>query len=228
MSDSQPAIQPADAVVPAAEAARYALLRRLAPSMRHHLVVNLQPIGMVYEIMDRRLRAPEPNFAEIKDGAHKINRYARAALASCVDVVTWLSPDDAARCTAAQGIAECLSLIATGFTFRGYNLRDESTDVPGEVRRASFRNVVTGAFLWVSDEHPPPAEVFVRTEGTNEGLVVGLSLRPAEGDATFSTAPSYRPLTWADLQALAAADRVELARDGSSVRITMPWALATA
>ena len=36
---------------PAAEAARYALLRRLAPSMRHHLVVNLQPIGMVHEII---------------------------------------------------------------------------------------------------------------------------------------------------------------------------------
>ena len=41
----------------AAEAARYALIRRLAPSMRHHLVVNLQPIGMIYEVMDRRLRA---------------------------------------------------------------------------------------------------------------------------------------------------------------------------
>src|SRR6185369_7993641 len=47
-----------------AEAARYALLRRLAPSMRHHLVVNLQPIGMIYEVMDRRLRAPEPALGE--------------------------------------------------------------------------------------------------------------------------------------------------------------------
>ena len=43
-----------------ADAARYALLRRLAPSIRHHLVVNLQPIGMIYEVLDRRLRAPRP------------------------------------------------------------------------------------------------------------------------------------------------------------------------
>src|SRR6185369_11165765 len=85
----------------AVEAARYALLRRLAPSMRHHLVVNLQPIGMVYEIMDRRLRATEPNLAEVHDSAQKINTYARAALASCLDVVTWLASDEGSRVTAA-------------------------------------------------------------------------------------------------------------------------------
>src|SRR5438309_11363958 len=69
---------------PAAEAARYALLRRLAPSMRHHLVVNLQPIGMVYEIMDRRLRAEQPNLADVHEGAQKMNAYARSALAACL------------------------------------------------------------------------------------------------------------------------------------------------
>jgi hypothetical protein len=212
----------------AAEAARYALLRRLAPSMRHHLVVNLQPIGMVYEIMDRRLRAPEPNYAEVKEGAHKISGYARAALASCVDVVTWLAPDDAARCTAAQGIAECLSLIATGFTFRGFSLREEGAEVQGEVRRASFRNVVTGAFLWLSDEHTPPAQISIRAEKANEGLVVVLALAPSEGQPGFSTAPAYRPLTRGDIQALADADQVALSRDGATVRITLPWVIASA
>src|SRR3954453_20657798 len=113
---TSPSVPPA--VSPEAEAARYALLRRLAPSMRHHLVVNLQPIGMVYEIMDRRLRAPEPNLADVHDGAQKINSYSRAALASCVEVITWLSPEDGARTTAAEGVRECLGLVATSFTFR--------------------------------------------------------------------------------------------------------------
>lgn len=216
---------PSHATSAAAEAARYALLRRLAPSMRHHLVVNLQPIGMVYEIMDRRLRAPEPNFAEVKEGAHKISGYARAALASCIDVVTWLAPDDSARCTAREGIEECLLLIATGFTFRGFNLRDDEKEVPGEVRRASFRNVVTGAFLWLTDEHASPAEIFVGAESSDQGLVIALRLAalPPAGETQFSTAPSYRALTWPDVQALAAADGVALARDGAAVRITLPW-----
>jgi hypothetical protein len=59
-----------------AEAARYALLRRLAPSMRHHLVVNLQPIGMIYEVMERRLRADPPDLHEVHESAQKINGFA--------------------------------------------------------------------------------------------------------------------------------------------------------
>ena len=219
---------PQNAASAAAEAARYALLRRLAPSMRHHLVVNLQPIGMVYEIMDRRLRAPQPDYAEVKEGAHKISGYARAALASCIDVVTWLAPEHSARCTAEQGIAEVLSLIATGFTFRGFSLRDQGGEVAGEVRRGAFRNVVTGAFLWLSDEHAAPAQITIRAEKTNEALVVALALGPADGDPPVGTPPSYRRLTWADVQALAAADDVQVAREGSSLRISLPWALASA
>src|SRR3569832_2205371 len=131
MTSSATALSHATAQDAAVEAARYALLRRRAPSMRHHLVVNLQPIGMVYEIMDRRLKAAEPNLADVREGAQKISSYSKAALASCVDVVTWLAPDENARCTAEQGIAECLSLIATGFTFRGFSLRDEGGSVQG-------------------------------------------------------------------------------------------------
>ncbi len=108
-----------------AEAARYALLRRLAPSMRHHLVVNLQPIGMIYEVMDRRLKAPEPNLGEVHDSAQKINGFAKAALNSSLDVVTWLAPDEEVLTTAEAGVRECLSLVATSLTFRGYGVRNE-------------------------------------------------------------------------------------------------------
>src|SRR6187549_2292028 len=89
-----------------AEAARYALLRRLAPSMRHHLVVNLQPIGMIYEVMDRRLRAPQPDLANVHDSAHKINGFARAALDSCLNVVTWLAPEEGATSQVDDGVRE--------------------------------------------------------------------------------------------------------------------------
>ena len=87
----------------AAESARYTLLRRLAPSMRHHLVVNLQPIGMIYEVMDRRLRAPQPDLSTVHESAHKINGFARAALASCLDVVSWLAPEEGAASTVQEG-----------------------------------------------------------------------------------------------------------------------------
>src|SRR6476660_3059003 len=89
-----------------AEAARYVLLRRLAPSMRHQLVVNLQPIGMIYEVMDRRLKAPQPDLALVQESAHKINGFARAALNSCLDVVSWLAPDPDATTTLHDAVRE--------------------------------------------------------------------------------------------------------------------------
>jgi hypothetical protein len=212
----------------AAEAARYALLRRLASSLRHHLVVNLQPIGMVYEVMERRLRAPEPNLADVHDSAQKINGFARAALASCLDVVTWLAPEEGVTIGVQDGIRECLSLVATSFTFRGYTLRSnastgEASPLPGEVSRSAMRTVLTAALLHVTDENAAPSEVLLSAESAAEGAVLTLELRPVEGDRGFSTAPNYRKLDWSDVSALANAEGVAIGRDGRRWRLTLPW-----
>ena len=208
-----------------AEAARYALLRRLAPSMRHHLVVNLQPIGMIYEVMDRRLRAPAPDLAEVHDSAHKINGFARAALDSCLDVVTWLAPEEQALTSGADGVRECFGLLATSLTFRGYALRNEVPAIPGEIRRCAIRNVLTAALLNATDENPAPADLVLSAQPDNEALVLLLTLRPTEGEKGFAPEPPYRPLAWSDVEALAAAESVAVAREGrQKLRLAIPWA----
>jgi hypothetical protein len=136
------------------EAAHYALRRRLVPSIRHHLVVNLQPIGMIYEVMKRRLRASEANLADVHDSAHKINDFARAALNSCLDVVTWLAPEPDRNIAVADGVRESVGLLATILTFRGIALRNEVSEMTGEVSRAAIRNVLTAALIFASDSAP--------------------------------------------------------------------------
>lgn len=218
---------PAQSAAGLAEAARYALLRRLAPSMRHHLVVNLQPIGMIYEVMDRRLRAPQPDLADVHESAHKINGFARAALNSCLDVVTWLAPEEEMLTTASEGVRECLGLLATSLTFRGYALRNEVVAVPGEVRRSAVRNVLTAAMIRATDENPPPADLVLSAEPSPAALVVTVALRPTQGDQGFSTEAGYRPLEWSDVEALAVAEAVALKREGrQQVQLAIPWAKA--
>lgn len=208
-----------------AEAARYALLRRLAPSMRHHLVVNLQPIGMIYEVMDRRLRAPQPDLANVHDSAHKINGFARAALDSCLNVVTWLAPEEGATSQVDEGVREVAGLLATSLGFRGYTLRNEVTALPREVRRAALRNVLTACLICATDELPPPAELAVTARTGAAGAEISLHFRPTDGDGGFSAEATYRSLEWADVQALAAAEQVGLAREGRHhITITLPWA----
>ena len=230
MTNATPAVhEPADfPSVASAEAARYALLRRLAPSMRHHLVVNLQPIGMIYEVMDRRLRAPAPDLASVHDSAYKINGFARAALDSCLNVVTWLAPDQCATVPVVDGVRECVGLLATSLGFRGYALRNEVADVPGEVSRASLRNVLTSALIHLTDQSPPPADLVLSASAEPQGLRLALSLRPTEGNQGFANEAGYRKLDWNDVQALAEAEAVQLQREGPSMRMLIPWSARTA
>lgn len=223
MLATEPRTSTAAAASSAAEAARYALLRRLAPSMRHHLVVNLQPIGMVYEVMDRRLRAPEPDLASVHQSAQKINGFAKAALNSCLDVVGWLSPDETASCGVTEGVRECTGLLATSLGFRGYALRNEVGDVSGRVRRAALRCLLTGLLIHATDESAPPIDVAIRSDADGDGVRLTLSLEPGTGEKGFAAEAGYRPIAWADMQALAEAEGVELTREGRHFGMYLPW-----
>ena len=208
-----------------AEAARYALLRRLAPSIRHNLVINLQPIGMIYEVLDRRLRGPQPDLAHVQASAAKINSFARAALDSCLNVVTWLAPEGSAVTDAVEGTRECSALLSTTLSFRGYTLRNEAQAVPGEVGLSAVRNVLTAALIQVTDESSPPAEVAMTTASSPQGLQVKLQVSPIEGESVTDTTSAYRPLRWSDVEALAASEQVMLERPAAGqVVITFPWA----
>lgn len=218
----QPALSPSVARV---EAARYALLRRLAPSMRHHLVVNLQPIGMIYEVMERRLRAPQPDLGHVHDSALKMNGFARAALTSCLDVITWLAPDEDASTQVVDGVRECVGLLATSLSFRGFAIRNEVGDVEGEVGRAGIRCVLTAALLHATDENRPPADL-VLSASTEPGSVrLELALRATDGGQHFASEAGYRAIEWADMQALAAAESVQVGRSGRSLQMLIPLAV---
>jgi hypothetical protein len=207
----------------AAEAARYALLRRLAPSMRHHLVVNLQPIGMIYEVMERRLRAATPDLANVQDSAGKINGFAKAALQSCIDVVGWLAQDDAATTPVAEALRECTLLLATSLSFRGYALRNETTPLPGLVRRSAMRNLLTGALVHCTDHWPGPADLVLTTQAQDDGVSITIALRPTHADKGFTAEANYRKIEWADLQAIAASEGAGLSREGQAVHLRFPW-----
>jgi len=74
------------------EAARYALLRRLMPAIRHHLVGEFQPIGMIAAMMERRLQAATPNLASLRENSSMLGELSRTAAGTCTDLLTWIAP----------------------------------------------------------------------------------------------------------------------------------------
>lgn len=223
LAPAEPTAATRPEITAAVEAARYALLRRLAPSMRHHLVVNLQPIGMIYEVMDRRLRAAQPDLASVQESASKINGFARAALASSLDVVGWLAPDDTVLCNAADTARECAGLLATSLSFRGYALRNEVTDVPGLVRRAALRQLLSAALIHTTDKRSPPADITLAAAPHAEGLLLTLRVTPSDREQGFVSEPPYRAIEWTDVEVLASAEGVQAMQDATGIQLVFPW-----
>jgi len=208
------------------EAARYALLRRLAPAIRHDMVGTLHPIGLIAEITDRRLQEPQIDLASVQENIGKIRRLSRSALASCSNLVTWLAPEAGAVSTLGEGIDECVDLLHTEFGMRGFTLENEAREIDTAVSRAALRNALTAALIAAADSGPAPADLLLAAEVSETHALVSVVMRPADRDAPVAGDIAYRLLEWRDVEALAGAESVELSR--SSDRVTLRYVIATA
>jgi hypothetical protein len=204
------------------ESARYALLRRLALAMRHHMVVHLQPMGMITELLERRLVSGNADITQVQDSMRKIHDMSRAAVESCLDVVTWLAPVPDAQIALDDGVRECMSLLRSNFSFRGLSLQDEPGGVLTHVPRSAVRHVLPAVLLALTDRAPPPADVCVRTREDSGAAQVTVEVKAKEGDPGFPANHPYRMLDWQDVETLAASEGVRVARDAQLARIVFP------
>lgn len=212
-----------------AESARYGVLRRLGPVLKHDMVVNLQAISMMAEVLNARLERGTPTPADFQNHIAKLNRLARDAVASCLKVSTWIEPGEDQGVQLDQGVQECMALLASNFNFRGFQVSHQLTDSDFQVWRIPLRNLLVACLISLTDASSGPCVVLVSAEIKDNMAEITINVQPRE-DAVdaLSFEPSYRHLDWADVQALAAAESVELERGPDEISIRMPRAVATA
>jgi hypothetical protein len=206
-----------------AEAARYALVRRLVPVLRHHMVVHLQPMGMICEVMERKLASGGPDAATaVHNGVGKISHLARSAIASCLDVVSWLAPDGEATVALSAGVAECLELVRSNFTFRGFTLVNQIGEPALQLPQPAVREVLTAALLACADDAGDLDELVLAVQPTAApGMALSLQLRRGSG-ASHAEEGIYRRIVWRDVQALAGAHGWGMERLPAGVALQLP------
>lgn len=204
------------------EAARYALLRRLAAAMRHQMVVHLQPIGMVTELLERRLRNPSPDLGQVHESATKIHTLHKAAVQDCLDVITWLSPEAGATASIGDCVQDCVALLRSNFSFRGFVLRAEGDSLPQPVARAAGRMLLPAALLALTDPLQGPGEVVMRTSAGEDTVTLEITLQRTQGEPPLGSELSYRAITWAETIALARSEDVELSHTESGTTLVFP------
>jgi hypothetical protein len=205
------------------ESARYALLRRLAHAMRHQMVVHLQPIGMVSEVLERRLLAAEPNMAQVHDSVAKIKNLSKAAAQDCLDVITWLSPPPGATMAVDVAVQECMALLRSNLSFRGFNLLSEVEAMPQTVARAAARMLLPACLFAMTDEEQGPADVTISARTGEDVVLVEVRMQRTQGDVGFGGELTYRPVQWHEVEAMARSEDVDLARvEGGGVLLSFP------
>ena len=212
-----------------AEAARYGVLRRLGPALKHDMVVNLQAIAMMAEVMNAKLDRGAPDPVEFHSSVAKLNRLARAAVANCLKVAAWLEPGEDEGVKLTDGIAECVGLLESNFNFRGFVVDSKCVETNFQVSRVVLRNLLVASLITLTDAAGGPSRVTVK--GEVEGQFGEVTVRIGPRDDHYEGLPyepSYRQLDWSDVQALALAEGVDLVRSTDHITLRVPRHLATA
>jgi len=204
------------------EAARYAVLRRLSPCLHHHMVRPLQPIGLIYGVMHHKLCAEKPDLPAVRMEADKINEFAKAALAECADMGTWLAPEPGVLTRLDSGVRECVGLLASMLHFCGFRLVNEVDEMPVRVQKGALRMILMAALLEMSDLLEEPAILTLSATASKDEAVLLLQVSQKGEGCVDRYDSACRKLVWADVQALAAAENVGLSRQDG--RVTMTFA----
>jgi hypothetical protein len=207
------------------EAAYYALLRRLAPTIRHHMVGDLQPMGMICATMERRMKNGSPDLANIQENIGKIDTLSRAAVKSCLGLMSWVAPEEKAISPLDAAVQDCMGLLKNEFGFRGYSITTEVGEQPLEVSRSAVRHGLSAVLVALSDEQPGPFDLHITAEMSVADATLYVQRRHSDGAAPFTNAGRYRTLEWRDVQAIAAAEGMGLARQDDRVTLRFPLAL---
>jgi hypothetical protein len=217
-----------------AEAARYALLRRLAPAIRHDMAGGLQPVTMLATIVEKRLLSASPDLPTLVKNCSEMRTLAIAATHSSLDLMGWMALKPDARVVLGKGINDALHLVATELSFKGFKFVNQTDGVATEVRIDHLRGVFVAALLALTDATTSPANVILTADRDGQDMLVTISLTDV-GTTLGANTPheefliglaAYRKIDWDDVQAIAEVDGLVVTQEATSVALRLPISTA--
>ena len=192
-------------------AARYALLQRLAPAIRHDMLGTLQSMGMLAAMIERRLQSANPDLASIRQDCASLDIAARTAASSSINLMSWIAPKGASTVKVDAGVQECLGLLSTQLRFKGFVIVNEVSGIDAELSSAALRSVLSATLIALSDHSGPPADLLIRAQALPDRVEFSIELRPTEARVKNFRLAESRLLSWREVEILASAESVELA-----------------
>ena len=214
------------------EAACYAVLRRIAPVLRHDVAGFLQPVRMLLLVLQRRVVVPEPDLPAITTHVATVSALAKEASTGCMDAMDWMAP----REDVVVSLRSCLNAAAKLLVMElsaqrleiTHNVSDDATTIPVHF----FRSVVMGALLAFCDQRTPGRILQISLEpdagnsSTPNRLV--LQMLPGDGPDDHDLVPSLaienplRRIEWSDVEVMAGSFGVATTRSQGWLAVALP------
>ena len=225
MTLQNPAGAPVPGDAPAAqlplneEGARYALLQRLMPALQHQIMGNFQSMDMIAAMMERRLQPAAPDLASLREDCALLGGVSRTAVQSVVDLIAWVRPRPDTLLKFDDGVAECTKVLLAELQFRGFALVNGVAQLDAPVSHRALLSVLSAALISLSDGSPAPASLVLRARALPGHDELSIEVVPG-GQPGGSAAPTrQRVLDWQAVEALAAAETVDLVRSETGAQL---------
>ena len=204
---------------------RYALLQRLAPALQHQMMGQLQSMGMIAAIMEKRLQSVAPDLEGIRKDCASLGNVSQTALSAIINMMSWIEAKPALPLGVDAGVRECLGLLSTQFRFKGFAIVNEVAQIDARVSGRSLRSMLSGTLIALSDLSQAPADLVIKAQAMPAHVCVSVILRATERRPRNDYSTAYRVLTWSDVGILATAEAVKLTHDGSGAQLIFScWA----
>lgn len=177
------------------DALRYAVLRKLAPGLRHALMGELQAIQLSAEFAARALQTGA-DLAEVQASVERLPLNCADAVRTGLSLVEWFRPEEGSIVSVREGVDLCLKLAGEDWFLRGIQATADLPQGDIKVPSAALKELVVTALLILTDLNEGPADFHVSVRVTGELVDVALQARPAQRSASVAPLDPYRKLGW--------------------------------
>lgn len=211
-----------------AEAAFYAVLRRLMPVLRHDVAGSMQPVRMLLMVLERRMQVPEPDLQAIAKNITSVSSLTKQATADCISALEWISSSRDICVSLRSSVDEAIKLLALELSVTALKLVNGITDDSATAPQSFLHSVFMGALLAFCDQRDVSGTLQVTFEAAKDShhsSQLHLQMLPddaGKSPASLDIVRKYRLIDWLDVQAMARFLGVRMEQGDGWLKLDLP------
>jgi len=202
-------------------AIRFALLRRLAPGMRHRLMGQLQALQFSAELVGRLLDA-EAQRPKLETSVRQLAPQTQAAVAAATTLIEWLREDERATTSLEESLPRYLRVAGDDWNLRGIEGTVDVRTDGAHVAKTALRELTVTSLLALTDAQPGALDVRIAAERAGEEIVVRLNATAGNRASPLPELARTIRIGCSDVNALAAAHGIACACARDEVTLRLP------